>query len=59
MAPAGFTRQAKEEHPIADDKPDEIEVHFVRGDQQWKSEAERDAGVVTLKITQKLRRPID
>lgn len=41
------------EHRVADDKADEIEVHFVRGDQEWKFEVELEKG--TMQISKELK----
>lgn len=38
---------------ISDEKPDEIEVHFTQGDQEWKFEVESENG--TLQISKELK----
>lgn len=40
------------EQRVSDDKPDEIEVHFVRGDEKWKFEVELENG--TMQISKQL-----
>ncbi|MGF2949258.1 hypothetical protein [Microbacterium alcoholitolerans] len=43
------------EQRIADEQPDEIEVHFTQGDQEWKFEVEADDGGLQISKQLKIR----